>query len=182
MHSLPDELSHLFNVALDKGQYPENIKYLYRKWLRYYWDFCQKYHHDPHRRSSLPLFLKKLEQKNQTEQQCEQAHRALVLFYKTQVKAGTDDAKSQHPILALTKRSPPKPNIPIRELAPEPSHSIPNSVHRSAPHDKTQQSFPDANIQQKSDQKRQTGCSWVAVFDGLTREIKSNYAIIHRRP
>lgn len=118
------------------------------------------------------MFLKKLEQKKQTEQQREQAHQALVLFYKTQVKAGNDEAQSQQTIFPSSKWSPPKPNTQILELAPEPSNSIPDSTHRSAPHEKTQQFFPDANNQQKSGPNRQTGCSWVVVFDGLTREIK----------
>ncbi len=40
MLSLPDELLRQFNTVLDKVQYPENIKHFYRKWLRYYWGFC----------------------------------------------------------------------------------------------------------------------------------------------
>lgn len=82
MLSLPDELSHQFNAELDQGRHPENIKHFYRKWLRYYWDFCQKYQHDPFHPSSLPLFLNKLAQKRQSNQQREQAGQAIKLFIK----------------------------------------------------------------------------------------------------
>lgn len=103
MQSLPEELSRLFNAALDKKQYPENIKYLYRKWLRYYWDFCHKYHHDPFQQSCLPLFLNKLEQKKQTAQQREQAQQAIALFYRTQqTNANSPQRRKDAPTLFET--------------------------------------------------------------------------------
>jgi hypothetical protein len=42
MLCLSDELLRQFNALLDNSLYPENIKHFYRKWLRYYWDFCNK--------------------------------------------------------------------------------------------------------------------------------------------
>jgi hypothetical protein len=38
----------------------------YKKWLRYYLDFCQKYNHPISTKESLGAFIKKLQQKNQT--------------------------------------------------------------------------------------------------------------------
>ncbi len=56
---------------------------LYTKWLRFYWDFCHKYRHDSFHSDSLPLFLKKLQDKHQSRQQ-KQAQQAVSLFYEMQ--------------------------------------------------------------------------------------------------
>jgi len=39
----------------------------YRKWLRFYWDFCRKYAFEPTNRQTLPAFHEKLQAKNQSE-------------------------------------------------------------------------------------------------------------------
>jgi hypothetical protein len=55
--------------------------------LRFYWDFCHKYRHDPLHSDSLPLFLKKLQDKHQSEPQRKQAQQAISLFYEMQTAA-----------------------------------------------------------------------------------------------
>jgi hypothetical protein len=57
---------------------------VYAKWLRFYWDFCHKYRHDSFHLDSLPLFLKKLQDKQQSEPQQKQAQQAVSLFYEMQ--------------------------------------------------------------------------------------------------
>ncbi len=52
----------------------------YRKWLRYYLDFCLRYHHKPADKESLAPFVQKLKDKKQTEQQRKQAFDAISLF------------------------------------------------------------------------------------------------------
>ncbi len=47
------------------------------KWLRYYWDFCQKYHFPHEQQESVPHFLRKLEEKSQTKAQQDQAVQAI---------------------------------------------------------------------------------------------------------
>ena len=173
MLSLPDELSHQFNAELDQGRHPENIKHFYRKWLRYYWDFCHKYQHDPFHPSSLPLFLNKLAQKRHSNQQREQADQAIKLFYQVQATAIARDTN-----LPTTSRntvsiqSPPSPYVPHRKITPEPAQSIHHSHHQSTPYDNTRQSFLDNHSPQIANVENRTGCSWVFVFDGLTREIQ----------
>jgi hypothetical protein len=61
---------------------PGNLKGAYLKWLRYYWDFCHKYHFSHEHRESLPHFLKKLQEKRQTQTQQEQAAYAISLYYE----------------------------------------------------------------------------------------------------
>ena len=56
----------------------------YRKWLRYYLDFCNKYHHDNLQKESLPHFIKKLQDKKQTITQQRQAHHAVSIYYQSE--------------------------------------------------------------------------------------------------
>jgi hypothetical protein len=47
--------------AVRREEWPD-----YRKWLRFYLDFCSKYRHPPDSKGSLPRFLSKLASKNQS--------------------------------------------------------------------------------------------------------------------
>ena len=53
----------------------------YEKWLRFYLDFCDKYHLPDELRECLPPFLRKLEEKKQTKTQQQQASRAIALYF-----------------------------------------------------------------------------------------------------
>ncbi|WP_341328547.1 hypothetical protein [Methylotuvimicrobium sp. KM2] len=170
MLSLPDTLSRQFNALLDQKQYPENLKHCYRKWFRFYWDFCHKYHHDPFHRSSLPLFLDKLDQKGQSAQQREQARQAIVLFYQVKANANAEDAElPSNAGQTLPIQAPPMPDVSLEKSSPEPNHSH----HRSPPHEHSRHSAASDNTHQNNTvAEKQTGCSWVFVFDELTREIQ----------
>jgi len=43
MISIPSEIPVRFNSALAKNRIAKEYQNHYRKWLRYYLDFCQKY-------------------------------------------------------------------------------------------------------------------------------------------
>ncbi len=55
---------------------------VYKKWLQYYPDFCLKYHFLPIHKESLPHFINKLQEKQQTKVQQEQAAMAITLYYE----------------------------------------------------------------------------------------------------
>jgi hypothetical protein len=59
---------------------PDALRYHYKKWLRYYLDFCQKYHQSVSTKESLQRFIKKLQEKNQTPEQQTQACSAIGLY------------------------------------------------------------------------------------------------------
>ena len=84
MHNLvkpiPSEIKILYDALLIKRGVPLTAHFYYRKWLRYYLDFCFKYHHDKSKKDSLSYFIKKLKDKNQTEQQQKQAFHAVSIF------------------------------------------------------------------------------------------------------
>lgn len=70
-----DKLLDDEHVLLDKRKY-------YKKWLRYYFDFCLKYEHVPEKPESLPAFINKLREKKQSRPQQKQAFDTIILYYK----------------------------------------------------------------------------------------------------
>jgi hypothetical protein len=82
MKPIPSETKILYDAALIKKGVSLPAHFHYRKWLRYYLDFCLKYHHEPVNKESLAPFIQKLKAKNQTEQQRKQALDAIYIFYQ----------------------------------------------------------------------------------------------------
>jgi hypothetical protein len=63
MLPIPPEVQVQFEGQLGKRSVPNGLHGLYKKWLRYYLDFCQKYHFPPAHSQSLPRFIQKLNEK-----------------------------------------------------------------------------------------------------------------------
>jgi hypothetical protein len=82
MLTLPKELSQKFNDLLAGKSFPDEARASYLKWLRFYWDFCNKYQYDPYSSESLSWFLHKLVEKRQSEQQQKQARQSITMFYR----------------------------------------------------------------------------------------------------
>ena len=80
MIKVPSEFLARFDSYINNKQIPDNIRPLYIKWLRYYLDFCKKYHFVHSRRENIPPFLEKLREKKQTSQQRQQAAQAINLY------------------------------------------------------------------------------------------------------
>ena len=81
MLDIPAQLKSGYTRLLQQRNIPQHNHNAYLKWLRFYLDFCNKYHHAVTHRSSLPLFIKKLHEKNQTLQQQKQAGHAINIYY-----------------------------------------------------------------------------------------------------
>jgi hypothetical protein len=62
--------------------FPDDARAYYLKWLRFYWDFCNKYQYDPYSSESLSRFCINLVENRQSEQQQKQAGRSITLFYR----------------------------------------------------------------------------------------------------
>lgn len=80
MKNIPPESKILYDAVLVKKGVPLAAHSYYRKWLRYYLDFCLKYHHEPAFRASLSPFIQKLKDKKQTEQERKQALHAVSIY------------------------------------------------------------------------------------------------------
>jgi len=81
MFIIPPDLLARFESALTKKPVPNEQRNLYKKWLRYYLDFCQKYKQPISAKESLHQFIKKLQEKNQTPWQQKQASDAVSLYF-----------------------------------------------------------------------------------------------------
>ncbi len=77
---LPVELSQKYNELLSRKSLSDDAKASCLKWLRFYWDFCEKYYYDPYCSESLSWFLQILIEKRQSDQQQKQASYAISLF------------------------------------------------------------------------------------------------------
>jgi len=80
MLRVPDEILGRFEVAMTSAGVSRRERWQYRKWLRYYLDFCSKYQWSPEKHGSLEPFIEKLASKNQSVAQRRQAARAVRLY------------------------------------------------------------------------------------------------------
>jgi len=71
-----------FNQLLAKKAVPDQYHSYYRKWLRYYLDFCKKNELDQADKNNLAVFIEKLREKNQPKQYQQQARHALSIFFE----------------------------------------------------------------------------------------------------
>ena len=81
MLKIPEALQKKYNVLLIKKNIPDRVHNDYRKWLRYYLDFCKKYQHSYTASKSLSIFIAKLEEKKQSNIHQSQAKQAVLLYY-----------------------------------------------------------------------------------------------------
>lgn len=120
MFDLPADVSSLYDEILAKNNIPNTYHNFYRKWFRYYHDFCHKYNFQPANEESLPHFIKKLQDKNQSQMYQKQAAHAVSLYYE----ALTDGAK------VITTATPSLDSIPLVISKPSDQHSPSSPAER----------------------------------------------------
>lgn len=81
MIPIPQNINTLYSALLIQKAVPDKYHPYYRKWLRYYLDFCQKYGFRQSDKKSLPHFINKLKEKKQTDLQQKQAVDAICIYY-----------------------------------------------------------------------------------------------------
>ena len=77
----PDALQKKYMILLMNSDIPISEYADYKKWLRYYLEFCKKYQHADVDSKSLSLFIKKLKEKKQPSSQQSLAAKAVELYY-----------------------------------------------------------------------------------------------------
>jgi len=82
MIKVPTELMKSFVILLDKRGIQKSLYLHYQKWLRYYLAFCYKYQFLPPDKNSLPYFVRKLHEKNQSMYQQKQVSHTIGLHYE----------------------------------------------------------------------------------------------------
>ena len=109
MLPIPQDLAPRFERRLQEGPVPRDRRANHKKWLRYYLDFCHKYQFPAVEAISLPPFLAKLEKKNQTTAQRQEASCAIALPYQILGAKPT----SQKPATAKTGTPAPPHQGPL---------------------------------------------------------------------
>ena len=84
MLAIPNNVLARFNEFLKQRAVHESSHIYYRKWLRYFLDFCEKYPPPDTKSEQVRLFAEKLKSKKQTPQPCSQAAHAVSLFFELQ--------------------------------------------------------------------------------------------------
>jgi hypothetical protein len=84
MHKVPDAVMTQYQTVLQRKVADVSQHGNYKKWLRYFWDFCAKYPLPESRSERVRLFIKKLKEKKQTPDQQRQAAYAVSLFLERQ--------------------------------------------------------------------------------------------------
>ena len=114
-------------------------------------DFCLKYHYKLSDKKSLPYFLKKLEDKNQTEQKQKQAFHAVSIFYEI-------ESIDQDRIRALKNK---KENISTKKTALDATHVDWSPVYRNLD--------SEIKLRHYSPRTLEAYKGWVGQLQGFTR-------------
>ncbi|MES9901277.1 MAG: integron integrase [Sedimenticola sp.] len=78
----PPIILHQYEATLTTASIPRQHIGYYRKWLRFYLDFCNKYKFDPENTESFSRFNEKLKEKHQSDVFRKQAYHAIALYYQ----------------------------------------------------------------------------------------------------
>ncbi len=177
MLAIPSDLQAQFEEHLRQRAIPNGLHGLYKKWLRYYLDFCQKYHFPPTQKQSLPRFIQKLQEKKQTKAQQEQAATAIKFYYEI---LEAKSPSNEEPLI-----QPPGPQkysgfhdderFSIRERGAKPiqyEKGIPPDSRNSLPSAPMRSFSRPVPSPGKKPAEREGGASWKAEYARLGDEIK----------
>ena len=155
MLQIPAQIISQFTAFIDRQGCAGQHKYSL-KWLRYYLDFCHKYHFEQGTDTSLSAFLKKLDDKNQPMQLQKQAEQTVQLYFSF-----AKSSKKQREFKEKDNTSPStkiSPNI-CSENHQEYKSVVPVSRQSG-----------DSPGKKKTAKKK--GADWTGVFAELTNSIR----------
>jgi integron integrase len=167
MLNLSSALRTEFDTCLRNAAIPKPAYAAYTKWLRYYLDFCHKYHFPHAQQDSLPRFLHKLQEKKQTKAQQQQASHAVSLYYEL-----LRFRDSQSDVPSLTKDGPPERALDVLSHRPD---ALPSET-RTSPQASSPGKAPDHSsprtVSSSNATSTSTGVSWIAVYTRLANDIQ----------
>ena len=167
MLNLPSALRTAFETCLRNAAIPKPAQAAYTKWLRYYLDFCQKYHVPHAQQESLPRFLDKLQEKKQTQAQQQQASHAVSLYYELM---RVRDAHSEVP--SLTKDDPPEKALDGASHRPDSLPSDSSASPKAGSAGKAPAQPSPKTVSSSNATNTSPGVSWVAVYTRLANDIQ----------
>jgi len=177
MINIPHDTLTRFQAILVKRAVPTDQHSYYKKWLRFYLDFCFKYGLKDSNKESLSQFIAKLQKKNQTPDQQKQAAHAISLYQqllqvsgKTVLQGNTQPNKGTLRPAETAKKivSPPLPpaGLPVQVESKSDNSAETASFHWN-------KAFTDLSAEIKtrhySPKTLKAYSIWAKKFQGFTR-------------
>lgn len=172
MRGISTDLVKNYSHLLDNRGIPSKNHYHFQKWLRYYLDFCHTYQFIPADKDSLPYFVRKLHEKNQSMYQQKQASHAIGLYYELITVADLESSKSaKYPKVSRLAKSSKlsKACLPSESIRPSQVESV---GRREAEH-------TGSNRGGDATAALSTISSWDAVYRQLKNEIQIRHYSIN---
>ncbi|MFZ3207313.1 MAG: site-specific integrase, partial [Geobacteraceae bacterium] len=145
----------------------------YKKWLRYYLDFCDKYPVPDVKSERVRLFCDKLKGKNQTEEQLKRAAHAVSLYFEILKHNGTSTRSSGSGFVStglsdrtMNEAEVSKPTQPGPQAASEVNY-VSEATPRYVAFPSRRSQYYETGYQEKSDSPE-----WDDVLAKLAGEIK----------
>ncbi|HMK59603.1 MAG TPA: integron integrase [Dissulfurispiraceae bacterium] len=160
MQTIPADIAELYEKTLSTAEVPVALSDFYKKWLRYFLDFCHKYGHDATTPQSLAPFIEKLRSKKQSPAYQRQAEHAVILDHEMQRKPALSSAQPGYHASAVV--------VPLQET--KMNESPAQSYARSFGPSLTRSHFNDWRCLKKS-----ASPEWDALIDKLADEIKTRH-------
>ncbi len=157
MITIPNSVFDNYVEALNKREIPPTLHADYKKWLRYYLDFCAKYVVTVDKSERLGQFLEKLRTKKQTDTQCRQAALAVSVYFETQSQVNPRDKPVDESGRLQSAALPAQANLTSM-------YSVPKQYQSYA---QRQSQYSVAGYEEKSDSPE-----WDALMVVLAGEIK----------
>lgn len=155
----------------------------YKKWLRYFWDFCAKYSAPEPRSDQVRLFIEKLREKNQTPFQQNQAAHAVSLYFQIQPGREILDEERHTSPAAEASEDPSASFFPELQQVQEGSLPLPKAIptEDQIP-DQAQTTSPVAPAHRQPWRRWEDGYAvtsespeWDSVIADLAAEIKTRH-------
>jgi integron integrase len=177
MIQVPGTVLARFEACLAAKNISENFRIHYKKWLRFYLDFCSKYRCDENKTESLADFQQKLREKGQTEMQQKQAAHAVSLYFDLLQVGALARPSVSSPALVLHEVEVSEIKIPLQYTArPEQQAGavplVPKPPNAACKQSQYPQGLPLSPAVASNKVQPMTGASWVAQFTRLVEEIK----------
>ncbi len=175
MLRIPNVVFDNYVAHLDKKKVPPARFTEYKKWLRYYLDFCDKYPVPADKAERVRMFCEKLKEKKQSEKQREWAAHAVSLFFdmpeirvttpaENTMGSGNGQLSSAgRPMVTPASGMPTQTN---RQPEQE-SYYVSEDAPRYSTYASRRSQYTDAGYQEKS-----ASSEWDKVLETMAAEIK----------
>lgn len=126
MLTIPPETLTSFVALLKKRAVPPIQHNFYKKWLRFYLDFCAKYRLPDSSSKSLSRFLAKLREKKQTDEQIKQAAHAISVYLDLKQLSKTTASSPAVSVLPAVEKATHRFR-PLSTISGMPSSVVPSN-------------------------------------------------------